>query len=247
MTKTDSELPERLSDADVTDLERRLLTAARREEPSRALSERMAQGIGVAMPLAGGALPDLTQVGTPAAPKVAAASSTGAWVSGALVVAAVAGAFVLARPSNPPSAPPPVPSSRPVVAPAPAPSSATPASDSPTVRTEERQARPVVSGAPRDRRGSLPTDVAEQIALIDMARVALASGGAERALAGAQQYEARYPKGTFRPEAAAIKIEALVKQGRTAEARALGERFLVAYGPSPLADRVARIAGLARP
>jgi outer membrane protein assembly factor BamD (BamD/ComL family) len=90
------------------------------------------------------------------------------------------------------------------------------------------------------------SDLAEQIALIDAARVALAGGSAERALTGVRQYQARYPKGTFRPEAAAIKIEALVKLGRAGEARTLAERFLVAHGPSPLADRVARLAGLNR-
>ena len=64
---------------------------------------------------------------------------------------------------------------------------------------------------------------------------------------GVKQYQTRYPKGAFRPEAAAIKIEALVKLGHADEARALAKRFLIAHGPGPLADRVARLAGLNRP
>jgi outer membrane protein assembly factor BamD (BamD/ComL family) len=90
-------------------------------------------------------------------------------------------------------------------------------------------------------------DVTEQIALIDAARDALAHGRAERALTTVRQYHARFPKGAFRPEAAAIKIEALMKLGRTTEARSLAERFLVAHGPGPLAERVARLAGLRPP
>lgn len=247
MSKTDTELPERLRDADATDFERRLLDAAGREEPSRALSERMAGAIGVAMPVTGSALGDATKAGTPAASEVAAAASTGAWISGALVAAAVASAFVMTRPAEPPSTPRRAPSRLPVVAPASPPMSASAVNDERPIPARETAPKPAPSVGSSDHRSSLPTDVAEQIALIDAARVALASGGAERALAGVRQYEARYPKGTFRPEAAAIKIEALVKQGRTDEARTLAERFLVAHGPSPLADRVARLAGLGRP
>ena len=44
-----------------------------------------------------------------------------------------------------------------------------------------------------------------------------------------------------------MKIEALVKMGRMTEARTLAERFVVAYGPSPLADRVAHLAHIAEP
>ena len=42
-------------------------------------------------------------------------------------------------------------------------------------------------------------------------------------------------------------IEALVKLGRKAEARALAERFVKSYGPGPLAERVSRLGGLADP
>jgi outer membrane protein assembly factor BamD (BamD/ComL family) len=86
--------------------------------------------------------------------------------------------------------------------------------------------------------------LAAQIALVDAARAALAAGGGERALAIVRQYQGQYPSGAFRPEVTAVKIEALMKVGRKDEARVLAEKFVAANGPSPLTDRVSRLAGL---
>jgi outer membrane protein assembly factor BamD (BamD/ComL family) len=82
------------------------------------------------------------------------------------------------------------------------------------------------------------------VALIDAARSALSSGMADRALDALAQYQSRYPAGSFRPEATALRVEALARSGRSAEARALAERFVSEHPGSPLADRVARAAGL---
>ena len=252
MSKTDTDLPERLRDAGATDLERRLLRAASREEPARALSERMAGAIGIAVPATGSALGEVAKPGTQAATKTAAASgSLVPWVSGALVAAAMAGAFVVTGPAKTASTPPQTaaaPSAAPGALPLPFPTpvSARLAAEEPPKAADE--AVPSVP-ASSDRQGggvAASNDIAEQIALIDTARVALVGGSAEQALKGVRQYQMRYPKGAFRPEAAAIKIEALLKLGRSDEARALAERFLVAHGPSPLANRVARLAGLNR-
>ena len=101
--------------------------------------------------------------------------------------------------------------------------------------------------AQRGGRGAAAGELADQIALVDAARTALAAGSAQRALSIVREYQHDYPTGTFRPEVSAVKIEALVKMGRTAEARTLAERFVVAYGPGPLADRVARLAHIAEP
>ena len=43
----------------------------------------------------------------------------------------------------------------------------------------------------------------------------------------------------------ALRIEALDHLGRVTQARALAQRFIAVHGDSPLADRVARITGLA--
>jgi hypothetical protein len=90
-------------------------------------------------------------------------------------------------------------------------------------------------------------ELGKQIALVDAARAALGSGEAARALGIVREYQATYPGGTFRPEVAAIKIEALLKLGRESEARASAERFAATYGSGPLAERVARLAGIAKP
>jgi outer membrane protein assembly factor BamD (BamD/ComL family) len=87
----------------------------------------------------------------------------------------------------------------------------------------------------------------EQIAMVDSARDAIAANAGQRALKILRRYQDKYPAGSFRPEVAALKIEALVKLGRSAEARALAERFISEYGEGPLADRVARIAGITQP
>jgi outer membrane protein assembly factor BamD (BamD/ComL family) len=91
------------------------------------------------------------------------------------------------------------------------------------------------------------SDLREQIAVLDSARAAMAANADGRALETLRRYQDKYPAGSFRPEAAALKIEALVKLGRHAEARALAERFDSDYGQGPLAERVAQIAGLAQP
>lgn len=89
-----------------------------------------------------------------------------------------------------------------------------------------------------------PSDLSAEIALIDGVRSALHAGSHARALALISQYESQYPKGSFRPEAAALRIEGLVKLGRTSEARILAERFVNKHRGLPLADRVARIVNI---
>jgi outer membrane protein assembly factor BamD (BamD/ComL family) len=91
------------------------------------------------------------------------------------------------------------------------------------------------------------SDIQDQIALVDAARGALASGSSNRALELLRQYQRKYPSGSFRPEVAALKIEALQKLGRTTEARALAERFIAENRGSPLAERVARMTRSEKP
>jgi TolA-binding protein len=89
--------------------------------------------------------------------------------------------------------------------------------------------------------------VREQTSLVDAARDAVASGAADKALAFLRQYQDKYPDGIFRPEAAALKIEALARLGRGAEAHALANRFVAEYGDGRLTDRVRRVAGSTSP
>jgi hypothetical protein len=114
---------------------------------------------------------------------------------------------------------------------------------------EPEAAVPVQAPVPPRARvqGGQVGELAAQIAVVDSARGALRRGEAERALSVVRNYQVDYPTGTFRPEVSAIKIEALAKLGRKAEARALAERFVKTYGPGPLAERVSRLGGLPQP
>jgi hypothetical protein len=242
---------EPLRSGDATALERRLLDAASGERPSEELTARMASAIGIALPPSGLPLSGgegATGAGT-AAPHAATSNSLVPWISGALVAAVVAGAFVVGRGGNVP-----LPSS--------VSSDATPKAALSTVVTPSLSVQPLraddVPSAEKEPPVRAPAvqraqgqgqmaELAAQIALVDSARTALAKGRAEQALSIVRDYQADYPSGAFRPEVSAIKIEALVKLGRKAEARALAERFVKAYGPGPLAERVSRLGGLTEP
>jgi hypothetical protein len=238
-------LPERLSSAGATEFERRLIGAASREQPSRELSERMAGTIGVAPPF-----PVVERVAPePAtlAPEAAVGGLRGLvpWISGAVVVVG-AGAILAGSTLN--DAPPPSPASTFVSASPPSLAVPTPSSarlDAPAPPLEVPSI-PAPQGPVQRSRASAAVDLRDQIALIDAARAAVAEGSGARALALMRQYQSKYGSGSFGPEAAALRIEALVKLGRTAEARSLAARFVSEQRGSPLAERVARVAGLAK-
>lgn len=257
MSKPEIDLPERLRAAGATDLERRLLDAAGRERPSPELSERMAQAIGVSMVAGGNPATGSVKTSTAAVKAAEVSHSLLPWVSGALVtIGVLVGAFVATHPRARPAAPStlaaPAPSTRPAPA---APTEAAhpsilepPSLDASADGNGESPPRAAVTPpSTHGRRGGTTGELANQIALVDAARSALTAGASQRALTLVRDYQSEYPTGTFRPEVAAVRIETLVKMGRTAEARTLAERFVVAYGPGPLADRVARLAHIAQP
>jgi hypothetical protein len=94
---------------------------------------------------------------------------------------------------------------------------------------------------------TLENDLREQIALVDNARTAVTTGAGHRALEILRRYQNKYPKGSFQPEVQVLRIEALAKLGRMAEARTLAKQFIAEHAGSPLADRVARTTGTVRP
>jgi hypothetical protein len=235
-----------------TDLERRLLEAAADEQPSPELRGRMAQAIGVSAAALGAGIA-ATKLGAGATASKAAAGSSSLllWISAGVVSIAVVGGIVAARAygtaqSSGASVPPvPTPSAAPAeVAPA---ATAESPGVSPGATVELPTGVAAQSHAQSGRAGMKANDIGDQIALVDAARAALAAGAADRALELLRQYQTKYPAGSFRPEAGALRIEALAALGRSAEARALAERFVAEHRGSPLADRVARVVGLATP
>jgi hypothetical protein len=237
-------LPERLRTAGGgTGLEQRLLQSASAEQPSRELSERMAAGIGISAPM----LLAAPQSVAPAPKAALGARALTPWLSGVLVVIAAVGATIaLHRRANP------APPARFAPASASAPALALPLPSAPTEVVAPDQPAPSASPSPSAlrpsvRSGASANDLHAQITLIDSARAAVSAGAGDRALQLLRQYESAYGVGSFRPEARALKIEALVAVGRRAEARVLAERFAADYPGSALAERVERIVGLTPP
>jgi hypothetical protein len=234
--------PKRLTVVGATDLERTLLQAARHERPSPELTARMAAGLGIsAAAVVTAAAPAAAAATAPMAAAAPAAvtktSALAVWISGGAIAVAVAAGVVAVRVASPPAGPTPAskPASAFVAAPAASAPVAEPAPDIITQkRIEKIRKRPAPPPA---------GDLRDQIALVDAARTAVKSGATERAFALLHRYEITYPSGAFRPEVLALRIEALDDAGRSAEARSLAREFLARYPQSPVADRVARVAG----
>ena len=81
-------------------------------------------------------------------------------------------------------------------------------------------------------------DAREESQVIGSARSVLRSGDAARALQLLELAERRYPQGVLNQEREALRVEALTRLGRIAEARERAKAFLRAYPTSPYASRV---------
>ncbi len=92
-------------------------------------------------------------------------------------------------------------------------------------------ARPTAAPSPR-------ADLAAEIAAIDAARTALASGNAQQALARLDAHDAAFRRGALAQEAMLLRVEALARLGRRREAAALGRAFLRVHPTSTLAARI---------
>jgi hypothetical protein len=127
----------------------------------------------------------------------------------------------------------------PHVEPAPAPPE--PASVTPPAATPS--ARPTASAPPPKRDAGEEPNLAAEVAALDRARVALAAGDAARAVRELDQYQKDFPRGILGQEALVLRIEALVRSGNAAAARALADRFLRASPGSPHAARIRTLVG----
>lgn len=245
MSRPPSDLPERLLAEDATDFERRVLEAALAKKPSAAASARMARALGVAVTGLGTSFPAKALGADAAAPKVTTAvtgaSAVSPWVSVGLLGLAIGGAFVGARtwhasrsqpapPAMSAPAQPPTVTSAPIQAPG---------------QVGEPVAGPVLSSR-RAHLGAAGLDLRREIAFVDAARSAMAAGDGRRALEILRRYSDRYPSESFRPEATAVQIEALMKLDRRDEARVLAARFVAENRGSLLAARVAELVGLTK-
>jgi len=93
-----------------------------------------------------------------------------------------------------------------------------------------------------------PTDqsVGSEVGLLDEVRRALSSGDTKTALSTLDRHSERFRVGVLQPEAAALRIQALVAAGNHAQAEAQAERFLSQYPDSPHARRVRALLAKAK-
>lgn len=208
--------PVRLSAYDTTAFERRLLEGGKAERIPADMSARMGQVL------------NLGPAGVAGTAAASAKTGLALWVVGTATVAALIGGAIGHRWS-----------------PSPSPSETPPAATlvtTPPVRGPEAAAAVATVAAPPTTRREVAKvaapDLRGEIGMVDAARAALAAGAPDRALAVLERYGRRYPRGTFAPEAATLRIEALVQIGDVAAARALGRQFLAGHPDSPLAERV---------
>jgi hypothetical protein len=253
----------------LTDLEHRLLESANHEQMPAELKRRLerALGIGTAVavtaasvapaataaaavsgapaaagPAAGGAAAAATAAAA-AAPAAAVTVKAGAiaWFSVGILALAFGGGALGAHLFARPAVTPPRPAAAEAVttrAPAEAEAAVAPA-PAPQLGAAARQSRGP-SGSAVSRAGQ-SGDLRSEIALIDAARAALRARAPVRALELLGRYSARHPRGTLKPEAAVLRIEALDRSGAHQRARALAREFLAAYPDSPLGERAALV------
>lgn len=109
--------------------------------------------------------------------------------------------------------------------------------DLPTASLEPASPQAATRAAGRER------NVGDELALIDAARVALASKQPAIAHARLQHYRATFANPRFVDEADALDIQALAALGRHDEAQAQAERFFAAHPDSPYRQRVRSAVG----
>jgi TolA-binding protein len=119
---------------------------------------------------------------------------------------------------------------------------ATPASAQPTEPATLDTSR---ARAPERARTNSGPDLREEIKLMDTARSAIRSQHAQAALDALDRYAARFPAGSFKQEAAVLKIQALALRGDTARAHSMAKQFIKNNPKSPYVDRASRIVGAA--
>jgi len=250
VTPPDSRLPSRLRVVGATELERRVLDAASRELPSVELTRKMQQALGLSIAASAMTAAAVKSSSGAAMATTATGAPAFAWpaISVGVLALAVTGAVVGLRSTagHHATSRPAVTVPATVLAPAPAaPEPIAALSPTPTARTVERPTSSSTRAHRRAVAAATPSDLRAEIALVDAARSAVTTGADDRALSLLNRYDGSYRAGTFHPEATALRIEALDHLGRTAQARTLAERFIAAHPDSPLAERVARVTGVA--
>jgi hypothetical protein len=238
--------PTRLVESHPSELARAVLRSAQGDLAPGAALERTLAKVALASGAAAAATPAAARLGATALSKWVAIAGL------AVVVASMSFGYRDPREaaqeggvrgvSSPPSmadsvAPTVVAPPSPAVAVEPA-SSAEPVKAAASAAASPTRASPAAAS-----RGAPAASLDDQIAALDRARNALASGDAAGALRGVDAYDRDYPGGAFAQEAMALRIEALARGGNLVRARALAARFLAANPKTPYAQRIRAVVG----
>ncbi len=248
--------------------EQSLLRSAHEDRPSPGSRQRALAALGVGAGVLGAGATATAAVST-ASPALKAAASLGLlkWIGvgiagGALVIGAARVAHSVTPQPTPVAATAFDQSARSQAAPSRSPAGNPPSVPAETTKepvfeeivTPSAVAAPAASAAapvaeaPR-MRTPLPASsaLADEIAALDGAREALASGDAPRALRALDARDRAFPHGALGPEAMVLRIEALALRGDRAAATRLAEAFLAASPRSAHASRIRTLVGLAAP
>jgi hypothetical protein len=222
----------------MTPLEQQLMEAARGEQVPEALSAKMATA------LQAGATASATATGASVA-KLGAPLFAKAGLWGALSLGLIATASWYATR--------PAPASH-SVSPA-APAAAAPELAQARATADPREATSAaalpdgariddVAGSAAEEQAASALDdgaLRAEVALLARARAALRAQAPARAVRLLDRHARRFAHGTLVPEAAALRIEALIQQGAYPQAEAEIERFVTTYPAHPLRARVTEL------
>jgi hypothetical protein len=86
-----------------------------------------------------------------------------------------------------------------------------------------------------------PVDLSAEIRMLDQARTAIRANNPSQGLVLLGQYVKRYPKGSFRQEAAVLRIEALAVAGSRSQAASEAARFIANNPRSPHVEKLKRL------
>jgi hypothetical protein len=86
-----------------------------------------------------------------------------------------------------------------------------------------------------------------ELAMLDRARSATSAGDSGRALSILDAYAVRFPRGAMAPEAAILRVEALVKAGDRPGATRFANAFLASAPHSPYAARIQSLLSASNP
>jgi hypothetical protein len=94
---------------------------------------------------------------------------------------------------------------------------------------------------------SSPSSLAREVAVLEVVRRSLANRDARAALQALDEYRTLEPSGTLAPEAALLRIDALLLAGDSARAARLAGSYLAQYPRTPHATRLRRLAETGEP